>query len=46
MNHVLHIAAIVQLRHDTEATPTTAANSPLAKPRWKHCAASNDDCPT
>ena len=28
------------------AAPTTGANSPPARPRWKRSAASSDDCPT
>ena len=28
------------------AAPTSAAASPRAKPRWKRCGHSNDDCPT
>jgi transposase len=35
INRVLHIMAIVQLRHDTRAAPTTAAASPKARQRWK-----------
>ncbi|WP_416382354.1 transposase [Nocardia transvalensis] len=27
------------------ATPTTDANSPREKPRWKRCAGRNDACP-
>ena len=46
LNHVLHIAAIVQLRHDTEGRAYTDASSPPARPRSKHCAASSGDCPT
>ena len=46
MNHVLHIAAIVQIRHDTAGGPTTDASSPPGRPRWKPCAASNDGSPT
>lgn len=47
MNHVLHVAAIVQIRHDTKGrASTTAASSPPARHRWKHCAASNGACPT
>jgi hypothetical protein len=50
MNHVLHIAAIVQIRHDTAlvnwAAPTTAASSPSPRPRWRRCAASSGDSPT
>ena len=43
MNHVLHVAAIVQIRHDTEAAPTTDASSPQARPRWKPSGASSAD---
>ena len=39
MNHVLYIAAFVQLRHDTPAGPTTGASSPPARPPWKRCGA-------
>jgi hypothetical protein len=31
LNHVLHVAAIVQIRHDTDAAPTTDASSPPAR---------------
>ena len=34
LNHVLYMAGIVQLRHDTPpAGPTTGANSPKGRPR-------------
>ncbi len=29
-----------------KAAPTSCANSPTARPAWKHCAASNGACPT
>jgi len=38
INHVLHMMAIVQLRHYTPAGPTTGASSPQGRPRWKPCA--------
>jgi transposase len=38
INRVLHIMANVQLRHPTEAAPTSTARKPPAKPRWKRCA--------
>jgi len=46
LNHVLYIAGIVQLRHDTRAAPTTGASSPPGKPRWKRRAACGGGCPT
>jgi transposase len=46
INHVLHIAAVCQIRHDTPAAPTTGASWPRARPRWKPCAACAGDCPT
>jgi len=35
INGALHIMAIAQLRHDTEAAPITGASSPRARRRWK-----------
>ena len=46
INRVLHIMAIVQLRYDTPAAPTTVAASPRARPPWKPSVRSNDTCPT
>ncbi|MGQ5260988.1 IS110 family transposase [Micromonospora sp. ZYX-F-536] len=46
INRALHIMAVVQLRHDTEGPPTTGANSPPAKLRWRPCAHSSAGCPT
>jgi hypothetical protein len=31
MNHVIHIAAISQIRLDTDGGPTTSANEPRAR---------------
>ena len=45
LNHVLYMAGIVQLRHDTPAAPTTSASWPPGKPRWKRCAACAAGCP-
>jgi hypothetical protein len=45
INRVLHIMAIVQLRHDTQAAPTTDDAWPKARPRWKPYAPSNATCP-
>jgi transposase len=42
-NHMIHIAAASQIRHDTPAGPTTGASSPPARPPWKPRAASLDD---
>jgi transposase len=39
MNHVLHVAAIVQLRHDTEGRAYYGRKLAAGKPRWKRCAA-------
>jgi transposase len=38
INRVLHIMAIVQLRRDTPAAPTTGAAAPKAKRQWKRSA--------
>ena len=46
MNHVLHIAAIVQIRHDTEGRAYYRRKLAAGKTRWKPCAASNDGSPT
>jgi transposase len=46
LNHVLYMAGIVQIRHDTPAGPTTGASSPKARPRWKPCAACAGGSPT
>jgi hypothetical protein len=46
VDRVLHIMAIVQLRHDTPAAPAAGAGSPTARPPWKRCGRSNATCPT
>ena len=46
MNHVLHIAAIVQLRNDTPGRAYYLRKIAAGKTRWKRCAASNAGCPT
>ena len=46
MNHVLHIAAIVQIRHDTEGRAYYRRKLAAGKTRWKPCAASSDGSPT
>jgi transposase len=46
INRVLHTMARVQLETPPRAGPTTNANEPTARHRWKPCAASNVDCPT
>ena len=47
INRVLHIMATVQLRNPTEGRAYfDRKQSRAARPRWKRCAASNDDCPT
>jgi transposase len=38
LNRVLHIMAIVQLRHDTEGRRYYRRDSPKANHRWKRCA--------
>jgi hypothetical protein len=38
-NHVLYVAAVCQIRHDTPAAGTTGASSPQERPRWRPCAA-------
>jgi len=40
MNHMVHIAAISQIRLDTEAGPTTNASAPRARSPSRRCAAS------
>jgi transposase len=45
MNHMIHIAAISQIRLDTPAAPTTDASSPTARPNSKRCAASSAGSP-
>jgi transposase len=39
MNHVVHIAAIVQIRHDTEGRAYYRRKLAAGKTSWKHCAA-------
>jgi transposase len=39
LNHVLYMAAFVQLRHDTQGRAYYRRKSPPAKPRWKRCGA-------
>jgi len=46
MNHVLHVAAIVQLRNDTEGRAYYRRKLAAGKTRWKPCAASNAGSPT
>ena len=46
MNHMIHIAAIGQIRLDTAAAPATDASAPPARPRSKLCAARSDGSPT
>jgi transposase len=46
MNHMIHIAAISQIRLDTPAGPTTGASSRPARPNSKRCAASSAGSPT
>ncbi|MCE0486544.1 IS110 family RNA-guided transposase [Ornithinimicrobium sediminis] len=43
INRVLHIMAVVQLRHVTEAAPTTTATWRPTRRPWKRCDASNAD---
>ena len=45
INRVLYIMAVVQLRHDTPAAPTTGAAWPRAKRPWKPSARSNATSP-
>ena len=46
MNHVLHIAAISQLRLDTEGRAYYRRKLAAGKTRWKRCAASSAGSPT
>jgi transposase len=46
INRVLHIMAIVQIRHDTPGRAYYRRRLAEGKQRWKRCAASNADCPT
>lgn len=39
LNHVLYMAAFVQLRHDTAGRAYTGARSATARPRWRPYAA-------
>ena len=41
MNHVLHVAAIVQLRNDTEGRAYYRRKQPPARHPWRHCDASS-----
>ena len=45
LNHVLYIAAVCQIRHDTPGRGTTGASSPRARPHWRPCGAYAGDCP-
>jgi transposase len=45
LNHVLYIAAVCQIRHDTPAAGTTSASWPRGRRRWRPCAACAGDCP-
>jgi transposase len=42
MNHVIHIAAVTQLRLDTEDAPTTGESWPRTRSRWRRCAEAAD----
>jgi transposase len=46
INRVLHIMAVVQLRHRPRAAPATTARPPPGKPRTKPCAPSTAGSPT
>jgi transposase len=46
MNHMIHIAAVTQLRLDTEGRVTTAASEPRARGPSKRSGASSDASPT
>jgi transposase len=46
MNHVLYMAAFVQIRHDTTGRAYYRRKLDTGKTRWKPCAASNGACPT
>ncbi|WP_205661204.1 transposase [Amycolatopsis vastitatis] len=37
INRVLHVMAIVQLRHDTPAVPATGGDRRRARRAWKRC---------
>jgi hypothetical protein len=39
MNHVLHVAAIVQIRHDTEGRAYYRRKLAARQDRWKRCGA-------
>ena len=45
INRVLHIMAIVQIRHDTESRAYYRRKLAAGKPRWKPCGASSAACP-
>jgi len=45
VNRVLHIMAIVQIRHDTEGRAYYRRKLAAGKPRWKPCGASSAACP-
>jgi transposase len=46
LNHVLYIAGIVQLRHDTPGRAYYRRKRAAGKPRWKPCAACDGASPT
>ena len=46
LNHVLYIAGIVQLRHDTAGRAYYRRKLAAGKTSWKRCAACADACPT
>ncbi|WP_425297173.1 transposase [Nocardia brasiliensis] len=46
INRVLHIMAVVHLRHRTAAGSITTPAEPAGRPRWKHYEHSNDGCRT
>ena len=46
LNHVLYMAGIVQMRHDTPGRATTGANSPKARHPCRPCAACAGGSPT
>ena len=39
VNHVIHIAAVTQLRLNTDGAPTTGASGPRARSPWRRCGA-------
>ena len=45
VNHMLHIAAVTQLRHDPAGRAYYRRKSRRARSRWKRCAASNAGSP-